>query len=295
MKKIKFVTAIYSFLYGTEFGGRVGRKDHYRWGLLSLLKMTDAEFICYTSLEEFEELKNFFYVFNSVSAEKLEIKVFDLVKNPTNELITKWKDIENTKKSDRCIEIQYMKFFWCLEEIKNYEYVYWIDAGLSHCGLIPNKYLPMKTSNNNRHYYESDLFNNLFLKNLIEYTKEKFLLIAKENSRNYWSGTVSPKHFISYDSSKHIIGGLFGAKSGLWKKIVFLFTKYVYKVTKEDKRLYHEEDIMTLMFRNHFETFITLDFDSWNHYDAPLIGMSVDYFNHNKSFYKILEELNNIQ
>ena len=153
----------------------------------------------------------------------------------------------------------------------------------------------MKTSNDNRNYFESDLFNNGFLKNLINFTENKFAIITKENSKNYWSGTVNPKHFINYNNSRHVIGGLFGGKNNLWPKIIYFFTKYLYIVTQEDKRIYHEEDIMTLMYRNHEELFKTLEFDTWWHENEKISGVVMEeHVKINKSFYKILEELNNI-
>ena len=62
--KVKFITAIYSNLNGTKFGGRQSRGGHYRYSLLSLLKMTDADFLCYTNQEEFDDLENYFFVQN---------------------------------------------------------------------------------------------------------------------------------------------------------------------------------------------------------------------------------------
>ena len=59
--RVKIITAIYSDLFGTEMGGRQGRKDHYRFSLLSIMKMTDADFVCYTSEREIGDLKIFFY------------------------------------------------------------------------------------------------------------------------------------------------------------------------------------------------------------------------------------------
>jgi hypothetical protein len=35
----------------------------------------------------------------------------------------------------------------------------------------------------------------IFLKNMIEDTGDKFLIIGKENDRNYWSGTLDPKWY----------------------------------------------------------------------------------------------------
>lgn len=285
-----FVTAIYNNLNGTVYGGR-NRKNHYNWSLISLLKTTNADFVCYTSQNDYDELLHFFHNKNKINREQLKIKIFELGNNNFNGLISKWKNYEEAKTGDRCIEIQYMKFFWSLNEIENYENIFWIDAGLSHCGIIPNKYLTIKHSHENRQYYESNLFDNLFLDKLLEKSKERFLLVSKENERNYWSGTVNEKHFNRYDNSKHIIGGLFGGKSELWKNVVNLFADYVYKVTEEDGKLYHEEDIMTLMYRNHEELFKTLDFDIWWHENNLTDGLPEDYLTINKSFYKILEEI----
>jgi hypothetical protein len=185
-----------------------------------------------------------------------------------------------------------MKFIWFLLEDKSYDYYFWIDAGLSHCGLIPNKYLSLSGSHN-RGYYESSLFNNTFLNNLLKKTGDKFSIIGKENERNFWSGTVNPKHFFNYDRSIHVIGGMFGGRKELWETILELFKDYVYKVSEEDKRLYHEEDIMTLMFRNHSELFYNFYFETWWHENERIEGTNMEeHVKNNKSFYKILEELN---
>jgi hypothetical protein len=285
-----FVTAIYNNLDGTIYGGR-NRKNHYNWSLMSLLKMTNANFVCYTSQNDYDELLYFFHDKNKIDREQLKIKIFELENNNFNGLISKWKNYEDAKTSDRCIEIQYMKFIWSLNEIKNYENVFWIDAGLSHCGIIPNKYLTIIHSHENRQYYESNLFDDIFVEKLLEKAKDKFLIVAKENERNYWSGTVNEKHFNQYNNSKHIIGGLFGGKSELWNDVVELFSKYVYRATEEDGRLYHEEDIMTLMYRNHEDFFNTLEFDVWWHENNLTDGLPEDYLIVNKSFYKILEEM----
>ena len=79
------------------------------------------------------------------------------------------------------------------------------------------------------------------------------------------------------------------------KPIIKLFRDYVYKVSEHDKRLYHEEDIMTLMFRNHPELFYDYYFETWWHENERISGIDMmEHIKNNKSFYKILEELNNI-
>ena len=50
---------------------------------------------------------------------------------------------------------------------------------------------------------------------------------------------------------------------------------------------------MSLMYQNHKEWFKTLNFDIWWHEDNFKEG-SEEFFQKNKSFYKMLTELNNI-
>jgi len=201
---VKFITAIYSDLNGTELGGRPARGSHYRYSLLSLLKMTEANFLCYTSEREIDSLKTFFYEENNIPENLLQFQVFDLNQTKLKSLIDLRKNVEQIKSGDRCIEIQYSKFSWWWNEDKTHDYYYWIDAGLSHCGLIPLKYLTSQHSL--ARFYESNLFSNSFLRNLLEDTKDKFLILGKENDRNFWSGTVDAKWYTNFDRSIHIIG-----------------------------------------------------------------------------------------
>lgn len=290
---IKFITCIYSDLSGTELGGRPSRGGHYRWSLLSLLKMSDADFLCYTSERELESLKDFFYIRHNVNPEKLKFKIFDLNQSKFSELINKYKNLEETKKGDRCIEIQYSKFSWWLDEDKSYDYYYWIDAGLSHTGLIPNKYLT--GAHPEQRYYESSLFNNDFLKNLIEDSKNKFLILAKENFLYYWSGTVDRKWYVNqYDASLHVIGGLFGGHKSLWDNVVNIFENYAQIIVEDHKGLPHEEGIMSLMRVNHPELFEVKQFDIWWCPDSGPRDLELSYYSDKKSFYRILEEFNRI-
>lgn len=293
--RVKFITCIYSDLYGTELGGRQCRYHHYRFSLLSLLKMTNADFLCYTSDREIESLKSFFYVENKVSENKLIFEIFDLNNSKMNGLINSIKNIEETKKSDRCIEIQYSKFSWWWNEDKSYDYYYWIDAGISHCGLIHKKYLTITDEYNYRRYYECNLFNNFFLENLIKDTNDKFLIIGKENQRNHWSKTVDPKWYTDFSLDIHIIGGLFGGHRDKWDNIVNIFEKYVATVLPEDKVTPHEEQFMSLMYYNHTELFIVKQFDIWWPDKDCTPGLSDEIFETNKSFYKLLEDFNRIE
>jgi hypothetical protein len=290
--KTKFITCIYSDLNGTDLGGRPGRNGHYRWSLLSLLKMTEADFLCYTSEREYDSLINFFYNQHQISKEKLEIRVFDITKTRHSERLNSIKQVDEIKRGDRCLEIQYAKFEWFDYEDGSYDYYYWIDAGLSHVGLFPNKYLTSKHIE--QRYYECNQFNNEMLKNLIEFTGDKFFMIAKDNERNYWSGTVNPKWYINYDRSLHVVGGLFGGRRDKWRQMVDLFDNYLTRIMDEDNQHPYEELIMTLISFNHPELVNKKFFDVWWSPDSGIKGLQEDFFVINRSFYKIFEEFNNI-
>jgi len=291
--KVKFITAIYARLAGSDLGGRHARGGHYKFSLLSLLKMTNADFICYTSEDEIYDLEMFFYHENNISKDQLKFVVFDLFNTKFKDLINNKKNLEQTRKSDRCVEVQYSKFNWWWNEDKTYDYYFWIDAGLSHCGLVPNKFLPHEGTQ--RRYYECTLFQNDFLKNLIEFTGDKIFIMGKENDRNYWSGTVNPKYYTEFDRSIHIIGGLFGGKKENWDWLVSTFEDYVKQILEDnDEGIPMEEQIMTLMYFNHKDRFERKHFDIWWCPDNCPQGTDMTLFDRNKSFYKILLELNKI-
>lgn len=291
--KTKIVTAIYSNLHGTDLGGRPSRGGHYRYSLRTMLKMTDADFVCYTSDDEIESLKEFFYQQHNISEEKLKLKTFDLRNFNLTEKINKIKNIDDTKKSDRCVEVQYCKFIWVLNEIKigEYDNIYWFDAGLSHSGLFPPKYM------NNVGYweqnYESTLFNNNFLKNLINFADDKIVLCAKENVNNFWSGTVPNKYYYEHCMERHIIGGFFGGIKSNVSYYCGLFLEYANQLLDNEDRLYFEENIMSLIYYNHNNLFNPKYFDIWWHEEDNIPGIDLhEYTKTRKSFYKIFKELN---
>ena len=286
--RVKIITCIYSDLSSLNMGGRSHRKDHYRFSLLSLMKMSNADFLCYTSEREIEDLKNFFYILHNVSEEKLKFEVYDLTNSDYADVLNPMKEPSVSSVSDRSYEIQYSKFSWYNKEDKSYDYYFWFDSGLSHTGLIPDKYLSGKGY---QVYFESSLFNDNFLNNLLNYCEDKFVIVAKENSRNYWEGTVDNQYYNVYDNSVHIIGGFFGGKKELWEKVVPTFDQYVRLILPVQKKFFYEEHFMSLMYQNHKEWFKTLNFDIWWHEDNFKEG-SKEFFEQNKSFYKILEELN---
>ena len=111
--------------------------------------------------------------------------------------------------------------------------------------------------------FDCSLFNNHMLSNLIEKTGDKFLILGKDNQKHFWSGTVNSKWYNQYDSSIHVIGGIFGGHRDKWENIVNLFEGYVENIIEEDKTIPHEENVMSLMyFNNQDSIFLNINITS---------------------------------
>lgn len=256
------------------------------------MNITNANFTLYTSENESVDLKDFFYKQNNIKDNHLIIKTFDLKNSKYYDDIQKLKTEESMLKLQRCYEIQYNKFFWLKDEILStqYDYYYWIDAGLSHSGLIPKKFL-VNSGNAIAKYYTSNLFNNHMLTNLLNKTQNKVYLIGKDNTGvNYWSKSVPTKYYNNYNNAIHIIGGIFGGLRNNILEYTDLFDKNLYQLLQEEDALHFEELIMSLIYVNHSDKFNIDYFQTWHHEDSNI--QSLEFLAKNKSFYKILEDLN---
>ena len=262
--KTLILTSIYNNLWGTKFGGRPSREAHYRLSLLNILNLKADKFICFTSQEELEKLETFFHEENNISKDVLEIRVFDLENSKYYNKIDSIKDHEWIKTIDRCHEIQYNKFFWLetIENILDYQKVYWFDAGLSHGGLFPEEY---SFGDSYTKHYNFNLFNKKYLEHIHKLTDDgKFLIVSKNNTgRFYWSQTIPQKYYREYDNTKHIIGGFFGGNLDSFIKVKNKFDELLTSLLDNEKELYYEELIMSCLYRNNLDDFITLDFDDW--------------------------------
>ena len=272
-----FVTSIYSRLWGTEYGGRPSREAHYKLSLLNLLNLNPNKVICYTSKEEFDGLKNYFHKENNISESLLDIRIFELKKSKHFKKIQTLKDLEFMKTSDRCFEIQYNKFFWVEkleEECKEFDKVYWFDAGLSHGGMFPDEYA---TGFGYERNFKITLFNENFLSKINKMTDKKFLMVGKNNTGAfYWSRTIPTNYYNEFDNSIHIIGGFFGGKYEDFKGIIKKFEKLLKVLLDNEQELFMEEQIMSCLYFNYQEDFTLLTFDDW--YQKENHDESVKFF-----------------
>jgi len=212
-------------------------------------------------------LEKYFYIEKKVEKTKLEFVVFDLKKSKYFEKIQSKKNIELMKQSDRCFEIQYNKFFWLelIDNLDQYDRVFWIDAGLSHSGLFPEKF---SFGPGYDRYFWFDVFNKNFLDYLIRETEEKLIIVGKENTGEfYWSRTLPRNYYINYDSSYHIIGGFFGGKVNNLLEYKNKFEVLLLQLLENEGQNYMEELIMSCLYFNNNQDFNLLTFQDW--YERP--------------------------
>lgn len=258
----------------------------------SLMKMNNAHFVLYTSPEEYNDLKEEFKEYSD-----LEIISHSLTDSPFQSLIQKYKNYEESKASDRCVEIQYLKFHWLYQQAKDCDYVYWFDAGLSHVALIPDKWLECRGERwLLPDYYYSDIFTNSFINNLANISDDKIFLVIKDNLTNAWSQEPLQMFNEQYDYKWHVIGGFFGGKSSLIENFYNMYYDYSIRTADNCGEMWYEENILTVLYYNHKDLFTTKWFDIWTHENNTksehIGGRDVDeYLTTNKSFYKLLEEI----
>lgn len=282
-EKTLIITSIYSNLWGTELGGRPSREYHYKVSLLSILNLNPEKVICYTSQEELSQLEQYFYNEKNISRDLLEFKVFDLSTTRYFNKIKSKKDLEFMKSFDRCYEVQYNKLFWCdnLPDLFDYDRIYWFDAGLSHGGLFPEEYSYGEGFDRN---FKFNLFNRNFLDYLNNLSKDKFIIVGKNNEESfYWSTTLPEKYYNNYNKNIHIVGGFFGGPTELYRRVSKMFDDLLVNLLISEDSLFVEEQILTTVYYNNPEIFEVLHFDDWykrdNHnenvkyfYDIFLIG-----------------------
>jgi len=226
----KLVTCIYNGLNRTKLCGRLNRDRPYQYSL-GCIADSGADIVCYTSPGELESLEKYFF-----DKPNIAFATKDLYSLHFHQQVDKIRDDndavyrQTAEWRDRCVEIMWGKFLFIKEAIRNnpdLNYVFWIDAGLSHPGIIHSRFNPNYEHNidfiwdlNKETYpttFRNDLiFNNQFINNLIRYTgNDSILNIASTNPQHprltFDDGRTHP-----FNGS--VVGGLFGGNVGLVDK-----------------------------------------------------------------------------
>lgn len=272
MSKITLVTCLYYDLYGTKFNGTNNRKLHYLYSLRNIARC-GLTIYCFCAPHQYDEISNFFKENGVTNIRLIANRLEDVVYHEQIDLIRS-SNVETYNKSDnwssRCVEIMWGKFYF-LQKIINTidsDYYFWIDAGLSHGGIINSKYHPRFPSDQYPPY--SDAFNYEFLfnsdrlfKNITHIIQDKILNILCSTN---FEGLSDELEIDVQDKSNNVIGGLFGGNGHSLNYYILDFFKLC-ELCLHKKVLQKEEQLMSILYNNNPEKFWSYKFETWYHGD----------------------------
>lgn len=272
--KVKFVTCLYDGLFGTKFCGRANRGIVFKRSLKTISQI-QTPIICYTSSRELPELQQLFSDCQNIELRVKELDSFyfhsdaDKVRDANPDYYRTSADWQF-----RCVEIMWGKFLFLKEVIAEdpeLEQVYWIDAGLSHAGIIHSRFNPHYTHNINFIWdldpktldlsAKNDLiFNEEFTPSLVNY-------VGRGNILNILCSNVQHRAINDNDPFVgSVIGGLFGGDADLVDNycdaVIREFERYL-----GEGKLFKEEQLMTKIMREDNFPIKKYFFDTWYHGD----------------------------
>jgi hypothetical protein len=298
MSNVSFVSCFYDRLFDTRFQGRLNRGTQYAYSLGQMLQM-DVPFYCYTDYSNFLTFAPAMFYHGKG---KTRFFNFNLEDSPYHE------DFERVRQSDpklyiegiswrqRCLEIMWGKFDFIMHAAEQVgldtdEYLYWIDAGLSHDGIISPRYNssnPAEFPNAAKKYqmtHANDLiFNPAFPNMLRNYTGEGKLLYLMTRGPQHSDPMPLPK--IPKKFGGTVIGGLFGGPVKMMYELAAEGAQCCREIL-EHNALVKEEDILTYILTRRCTndpeylnekakifTFETWYHDGWPSYRPEQIGFS---------------------
>lgn len=261
---MKFVTAIYDNLHGTKFGGRLNRDRHYLYSLKTLLGM-GTEFVCYTSDSEYDDLVKAFAEFDNIQFKKYNLDSYEF-HDRIHEIkeFNKKTYAEDNVWEHRCVELMWLKLEWIFNESRDYDgKVFWIDAGISHNGILPRKF---NIHNSENLTYEETFanayaFNENFL-NKLDINSDKFFSFYCNNRQHQYPKILRNDEHLPGS----IVAGILGGTKEYIESVYFKF-KPIIEFIMNNNDLTQEEMALTLVYRDSPSLFSIVDFDTWYHDD----------------------------
>lgn len=282
MKKTKLVTAYYTDISGPPFFGHAEPARHERYlHSMRVLNGMDIEISCYCNETQFEFLTNYI---NNFELTNINLKISNLTDLPVLDKMLKIK--ESTNSFDFYHEVDWNKLYLLDKEYdESYEYIYWIDIGLSHHGIFPKKYNPNAElatgfSSDFNTYSFTKLFTPELFNGINNFADDK--LISIENQVQFHStiqlGNILERHF-NYPSLS--VGGILGGNVTKLKWFIEKFNTLGDKSLEKDTILNHEA-IISFIKEETPENFNNFSFQTWYHEDT--LGMSEDITKHQIHF-----------
>jgi hypothetical protein len=265
--KTKIVTAFYTDIIGFPFFGHesFARQERYLHSLRTLNNMNN-EIICYCNETQFDLLQKYCEEFN---LNNVTIKISNLKDYPKTERMLEIK--KSNEQFNFYHEVDWNKIYLISKEYdESYDYIYWIDCGLSHRGLFTLKYNPYsdKITGLSRDW-ENYSFTKIFCPELFpkinNWVGDKLINLA--NTMFSHNPNEIRKVYKNNNDYKHMsVGGILGGHNSKIKWFIQEFDIISDLCLNENHILNHEGMITNLEFENP-DMFKTFSFDTWYHED----------------------------
>jgi len=296
---ITFVTAIYGYGLASLFGGR-GRHIHFYNTSLKNIANLGMPIVIYTDEQNAQTVEQFVSPY---------MKNFKIIPQPlewfeySKEVLDyKQSIIKHISLNDRNEILCYCKAYWVKDAIeKNYfntDRFLWIDSGLTHHGIIPEKVGGVELFANipPEQYYPhnpNNIFNPTLGQKLSATLKQDKLLFCSQPWQG--DGSLVRRTICDYYKNEsyppitnHLIGGMFG---GYKDKFLEFFNIYrnVLKFFIDKHVHVLEEPIFSAIYIAHKELFDLREFYTWYFYSPGERTHVLD--REGESFYKIFTKI----
>jgi len=265
--RTKLVTAFYTDIIGFPFFGHdaFARHERYLHSLRTLNNM-DTEIVCYCNDTQFDLMTKYCEDYNLTN---VTIKISNLKDYPNSQRMIDLKKSNNLFNFYH--EVDWNKLFLLSKEYdESYDYIYWIDCGLSHRGLFLLKYNPNadKITGLSRDW-ENYSFTNLFCPELFpkinNWVGDKLINLAN----TMFSHNVNELNRVynnNHDYKHMSVGGILGGHISKLNWFINEFNRIADICLDSNYILNHEAMITKIDFENS-NMFKTYDFNTWYHDD----------------------------
>jgi hypothetical protein len=296
---LTFVTAIYDYNIDSIYGGRGRGVEFYKTTLKNVSNLK-IPIVIYTDEKSLERVD--FYVskyFKNYKIIPYELSDFKFTKKI---LAHKKKIFKNIELNDRNHVLCYHKPYWVKDAIEknfyNSERFLWIDSGLFHHGIIPEKFGGVELYRSDipdSFYYpknKNNIFTPKFGKKLIKNIKPKKIFGCGLGLQGCYKHLCDiAKKVFDKDittMNTHVIGGIFGGYKDDFLSFFDLYDKTL-EYCVNNNILLLEEPIFTCINATYPEIFDLKMFDIWWFYmpgePCNMLSEEAD------SFYKIFLNL----
>jgi len=265
--RTKLVTAFYTDIIGFPFFGHdaFARHERYLHSLRTLNNMNN-EIICYCNESQYDLLKKYCDEFN---LSNITIKISNLKDYPKSQKMIEIK--KSNEQFNFYHEVDWNKLYLLSKEYdESYDYIYWIDCGLSHRGLFLLKYNPYADkitglSKDWENYSFTGIFSPELFPKINNWVGDKLINLA--NTMFAHSSSELNRVYNNNHNYIHMsVGGILGGHISKLKWFINEFDK-VSDICLESNYILNHEAIITKINFENSDMFRTYSFNTWYHDD----------------------------